>query len=180
MTNSEIKVWDILVRIFHWGLVSSFALAWITAENWEDMHIWAGFAAAALIGFRLFWGLVGPKYARFTQFVRGPKATKKYARAIVRGQEPRYIGHNPLGGLMVLALLAGLSLTAWTGWLITLPAYKKSGWVEGFHEIMAGFMLTMVVIHIVGVVYASLRHKENLARAMVTGKKQSAGPDDVA
>lgn len=180
MANSDIKVWDILVRVFHWGLVSSFALAWITAENWEDMHIWAGYAAAALIGFRLFWGLVGPNYARFTQFVRGPQATKEYARAMLHGREPRYIGHNPLGGLMVLALLAGLSLTAWTGWLMTLPAFKRSEWVEEVHEVMAGFMLMMVVIHIAGVLYASLRHNENLARAMVSGKKHAAGPDDVA
>jgi cytochrome b len=180
MNNSDIKVWDPRVRLFHWGLVLSFALAWITAENWEDMHVWAGYAAASLIGFRLFWGLVGPKYARFTQFVRGSVATKQYARAMLHGKEPRYIGHNPLGGLMVLALLAGLSGTAWSGWMMTLAAYKRSEWLEEIHEVMAGFMLALVVIHIAGVAYASIRHNENLARAMVSGKKHSAGQDDVA
>jgi len=85
MTNSDIKVWDPMVRVFHWGLVLSFAFAWITAESWEDMHLWAGYAAAVLIGFRLFWGLIGPRYARFTQFVRSPATAKNYAHAMLRG-----------------------------------------------------------------------------------------------
>lgn len=179
MSDSNIKVWDPMVRLFHWGLVLSFALAWLTAEEWEDMHQWAGYAAAALIGFRLFWGLVGTRYARFTQFIRGPEQTKQYAQAMLHGKEPRYIGHNPLGALMVLALITGLAGTAWSGWMMTLAAYKRSEWLEEAHEVLAGFMLALVLVHIAGVIYASLRHNENLVRAMVSGKKKSAGPNDV-
>lgn len=179
MTERQIKVWDPMVRLFHWGLVLSFALAWLTAEEWDDLHEWAGLAAAALIGFRLFWGLVGPKYARFTQFVRGPKAVSKYTATLLAGKEPRYIGHNPLGGLMVLALIAGLAGTAFSGWMMTLPQYKNADWLEEGHEAMAGFMLAMVLVHIAGVFYASLHHKENLARAMVTGRKRAPESDDI-
>ncbi len=180
MTNSDIKVWDPMVRVFHWGLVLSFAFAWITAESWKDMHLWAGYAAAALIGFRLFWGSIGSRYARFTQFVRSPATAKNYAYAMLRGQETRYIGYNPLGGLMVLALLAGFSGTAWSGWMMTLAGYKNSNWLEEAHEFLAGFMLAMVTVHVAGVIFASVRHNENLVRAMFTGRKHSAGPDDVS
>ena len=100
-----VKVWDPVVRLFHWSLVASFAVAWLTADEWDDLHEWAGYAAAALIGFRLIWGVVGPRYARFSQFMRSPGAVAAYLRATFVGREPRYLGHNPAGSLMILGLI---------------------------------------------------------------------------
>lgn len=180
MKTPSIRVWDPLVRLFHWSLAVSFAVAWLTAEDWEDVHYAAGYAAAALIGFRLVWGLVGPRYARFAQFVRNPGDTARYVGAFLRGREPRYLGHNPAGGLMILALLSTLSVTALTGWMYTQDAFWGTEWVEELHEGAATFTLGLVALHIAGVIVASLRHRENLVRAMVTGRKRARQATDVA
>ncbi|MDX5362068.1 MAG: cytochrome b/b6 domain-containing protein, partial [Alphaproteobacteria bacterium] len=129
MAGATVRVWDPLVRIFHWSLAASFAVAWITADEWDSLHEWAGYAAAALIAFRLAWGLAGPKYARFSQFVRAPSEVLGYLKATLRGDEPRYLGHNPAGGLMIAGLLAGLAGTALTGWMTTLDTFWGVEWV---------------------------------------------------
>jgi cytochrome b len=180
MVTPSIRVWDPLVRLFHWGLAVSFAIAWLTAEAWEDLHYWAGYAAAALIAFRLAWGLLGPRYARFRQFIRSPGVSTRYLTAILRGREPRYVGHNPAGGLMILALLGVLSVTAFTGWMYTTEAYWGAEWVEELHEGAASLMLILVLLHVAGVVVAGLRHRENLVRAMITGRKRAPEPGDIA
>lgn len=177
--EQTIKVWDPLVRLFHWSLVVSFAIAWLTADEWDDLHNWAGYAAGALIGFRLIWGLIGPRHARFAQFVRSPRVIINYARATIRGDEPRYIGHNPLGGLMIIGLIVAMAGTVITGWMYTLNAFWGVEWVEELHEVLANAMLVMVAIHIAGVFFAGLRHKENLVLAMINGRKRKAETSDI-
>lgn len=179
MTTATAKVWDPLVRVFHWGLVASFAVAWLSAGEMQSLHEWAGYAAAALIGFRLLYGLFGPHYARFSQFLRGPKPTLGYARDVVRGRERRYLGHNPLGGLMVIALLATMAAIALTGFMMTTDAYWGVAWVEETHETLANLMLVLVGLHVIGVVFASFAHHENLVLAMITGRKRAAETGDV-
>jgi cytochrome b len=174
-----VKVWDAGVRLFHWCLVTSFAVAWLTADSWDDLHEWAGYAAAALVVYRVLWGLAGPRYARFAQFVRAPGAVLDYFEASLRGREPRYVGHNPLGALMILALIAVMLASAVTGWMYTLDAFWGTDWVEEAHESLANLMLLMVAVHVAGVVLASLRHRENLVRAMVTGRKRAPESSDV-
>ncbi len=200
-----IRVWDPLVRLVHWGLVLAFAVAWLTGDESETWHIWAGYAAAGLIALRLVWGMVGPRYARFSQFVRGPRAVMRYLRDMVRGSEARYVGHNPAGAVMVLAILATLSATAFTGWLmveparlaylpslpqIVAPALADDGEgrlggriggdaLEEAHEVLANLMLLLIVLHIAGVIVASRRHHENLPRAMITGRKRAPEPGDI-
>ncbi|MDA1101606.1 MAG: cytochrome b/b6 domain-containing protein [Proteobacteria bacterium] len=178
--EQTIKVWDPFVRLFHWSLVVSFAIAWLTADEWDDLHEWAGYAAAGLIGLRLLWGLIGPKYARFSQFVRSRNAIMDYIRASILGGEPRYIGHNPAGGLMIVGLILAMAGTAFTGWMSTLNAFWGVEWAEETHEALASFMLILVVIHVAGVVFASLRHKENLLRAMINGRKRVPEASDIA
>jgi len=175
-----IKVWDPLVRLFHWSLVLSFAIAWVSSEGFDGLHIWSGYAAGALIAFRLFWGLIGPRYARFTQFVKGPGTTIGYIKTMVAGQEKRYVGHNPAGGAMVIALIILLGLSVWTGWLTTLPQYKNAVLVSDAHGFATSVLMLLVVVHVAGVIWASIRHKENLAKAMVNGRKSPAEPGDVA
>lgn len=177
--NQTVTVWDPIVRLFHWSLVLSFAVAWLSAESWKDLHEWAGYAAALLISIRLVWGFVGSRYARFRQFVRKPASVISFGKAMLRHDEPRYIGHNPAGGYMILGLIATMSVTALTGWMYTLDAFWGEEWVENIHEATATLMLVMVIAHVAGVLYTSRQHKENLVKAMVTGKKRMAEPGDI-
>ena len=142
------RVWDPVVRIFHWSLVLSFAVAWLTRHQFEIVHQWAGYVAAALIVARLLWGLIGTPFARFSQFVRDPKTVLRYLQDIVKGREARYIGHNPAGGAMVLALMAAMVATAFTGWMMTTETYFGVKWVGDLHETAAHGMLLLVLIHV--------------------------------
>ena len=175
-----IRVWDPFVRAFHWALVASFAVAWATSENWESVHDAAGYVAGGLVLLRILWGFAGPRYARFQQFVRSPRTVIDYLRAVGSGSERRYIGHNPAGGAMIVVLLAAMAATAVTGWLITTDAFWGSTIMQHGHSALAHGVLALVVLHLGGVALASLRHRENLARAMVVGAKRPAGPEDVA
>ncbi|OSQ27666.1 cytochrome b/b6 domain-containing protein [Thalassospira sp. MCCC 1A03138] len=176
----QVKVWDPLVRIFHWGLAASFAIAWITADEWDALHHWAGYAAGGLIAFRLIWGLIGSRYARFSQFIRRPSVVMAYLKDIITGRENRYIGHNPAGAAMIVALIIGMIGCALTGWMYTTDAFWGVDWVEETHEFLANALLALVLVHIGGVLLASLRHHENLVRAMITGRKRVAGSDDIS
>ena len=173
-------VWDPFVRLFHWSLVLSFAVAWFSSHSSEAIHHWAGYAAAALILMRLFWGMVGTRYARFTQFVRSPTTVVRYLADMVTGREARYVGHNPAGGAMVVALLIAMITTALSGWMMMTDAYFGVEWVEAAHSVAAHGLLALVLLHIGGVVLASLRHRENLVGAMVTGRKRKAGTGEIA
>ena len=176
------KVWDVLVRLLHWSLIAAVAAAWLSTLGWGfvRLHEPAGYIALGIVVARIVWGFVGSRYARFTQFVRGPRATLRYW-AQVRGQrEPRYIGHNPLGGWMVLALLACVTALGITGWLYTTDTFWGEAWLDNLHQALAWLLLGLAAAHVAGVVFTSLRHRENLVHAMVVGSKRAAGPDDVA
>ncbi|MBZ9798495.1 cytochrome b/b6 domain-containing protein [Mesorhizobium sp. ES1-4] len=175
-----VRVWDRVVRSFHWALVLSFITAWFTSHSSEVLHHWAGYAAAALVAMRLLWGVLGTHYARFSQFVRHPATVLRYLAAILSGREARYIGHNPAGGAMVIVLMVAMGSTALTGWLMTTDAYFGVSWVEAAHSLAAHGLLLLVLLHIGGVALASLRHRENLVRAMITGRKRKAAPADIA
>ena len=179
MQQRTVIVWDPLVRVFHWSLVLSFVVAWLSADDWMDLHHWAGYAASALILFRVAWGLAGSHYARFKQFVKRPTVTLSYLSTMAKRREQRYIGHNPAGALMIVCLIVLVSMTSLTGWMYTLDAFWGVAWVEETHEIFANLMLAMVIAHVLGVIYASVRHHENLVRSMLSGKKRAAEGDDV-
>lgn len=179
-SEGTVKVWDPLTRVFHWALVLTFTVAWFSTEISGTIHEWAGYTAGGLIAFRLVWGLVGPKYTRFSQFVRSPGIVADYLAAMVRGEERRYVGHNPAGGAMVVALLLVTLGTAVTGWMTTLDAFWGVPWVGLTHSLLANLMMAMVTVHVLGVILASLRHKENLVSAMIDGKKRPPEATDVA
>ncbi len=202
----KLRVWDPLVRVFHWSLVAAFAVAWFTAEELSTVHEIAGYVVAGLVAFRLVWGLIGSRYARFAQFLKGPAATAAYLTDMVRGKERRYLGHNPAGAAMIVVLLLTLSGTALSGWLMAeperlallpeMPQIVTAAWadeeagadvgdgggeaIKEVHEVLANLMLLLVALHVGGVVLASFRHHENLARAMVTGEKRAPEPGDIA
>ncbi len=167
-----VKVWDVAVRVFHWSLVAAFATAFITGDEAERIHVLAGYTVLGLIALRLVWGVVGTKHARLTSFVVGPRRVAAYLRDLVRGRAPRHLGHNPAGAAMIVALLTMLLATGGTGWL----AYQGGPLahaLEEVHELFANVTLALVIAHVLGVVVSSLLHRENLARAMFTGRKRA-------
>ncbi len=180
MSDETVSVWDPAVRLFHWGLVASFVVAWLTSEDGEALHQRAGYAAGALIAARVLWGLSGSSYARFAQFLRSPSVIAGFLSAMAVGREPRYLGHNPAGGVMIVVLLLTVGGVAVTGWMYTLDAFWGVEWVEDTHKLLANLLLAMVVAHIAGVLLACFRHRENLVYAMIVGRKRAPAPMDVA
>lgn len=184
-SNDWIRVWDPLVRVGHWLLVAAFVTAYVVEDDLLTVHVWAGYLLAGILVFRLLWGVAGPRHARFSDFVRGPRAVVAYLRATLAGKGRRYLGHNPAGGAMVIALLVCLALTAVSGlglYAAEEGAGPLAGWlVEGrfeeeweeAHEIFANLSLALVVLHIAGVAFSSIAHRENLVRAMITGRKRA-------
>jgi cytochrome b len=181
--SAEVRVWDPLARIAHWTLAISVLAAWLTSEIESDIarraHEWLGYAALAVVALRLAWGAIGPRYARFGQFVLSPARTLAYARAVITLAEPRYIGHNPLGGWMVVALLSMAGAAGLSGWLSVTDRFWGAKWLQELHEGLANTFLLLVAVHVAGVVFTSLRHGENLVRAMITGRKRAPRPGDV-
>ncbi len=187
MGEQEVKVWDPLVRVFHWVLVTGFFIAYLTEDDLMDLHVFAGYTVAGLLVVRLIWGFIGTPHARFTDFVRRPGVVITYLKDIVAGRAKRYIGHNPAGGAMIIALLVSLVMISITG-VALYGADEHAGpmaglfigspeWVEDaleeVHDFFANFTLLLVIVHVAGVVYEGIVHKENLVRAMVTGRKRA-------
>ena len=204
MMNNEVRVWDLLIRIFHWSLVIGFSIAYLTGEEESNLHIYSGYTVLGLIIFRILWGFIGTRYARFSDFVYSPKAVSRYVKSLV-GQKPKhYLGHNPAGGWMVIAMLVTLFVVSFSGLklyaveeglgplagslpAVTLvsPAYadddggeeeegkgeKEEEFWEEIHEASANFMLFLIFLHIAGVVVSGRLHRENLIKAMITGRK---------
>jgi len=171
----KILIWDWPVRIGHWVLVVLFTLAWLTgdSEEWRLVHATLGGALLGLIFFRLLWGVIGSRHARFSSFVRGRQAVLDYVGGLMAGpfgsKVEDYAGHNAAAGWAILAMLGLGVLTGIFGWI----AYQGEEW-EMFgevHEFLANAMLGIVVIHILGVLVSSLVHGENLIAAMFTGYK---------
>jgi cytochrome b len=157
-------------------LVACIAAAWFTNGALHDA---VGYTALAVLAVRVTWGVIGPRYARFRQFVAAPAVTLAYARAVAARREQRYLGHNPLGGWMIVALLATVALTAGSGWLSSTDRFWGVAWLQETHALLADALLVLAGLHLAGVLYTSLRHRENLVRAMLTGRKRAPRPGDV-
>ena len=174
------KGWDLLVRLMHWSLAVGIAGAWITSGTWARFHEPIGYAVLAIAMLRLVWGFVGGRYARFTQFVQSPAHAARYTWLLLRRGEPRYVGHNPLGGWMVLALLACAIAAATTGWLFTTDRFWGDDTVQSLHFALACALLGLVALHMCGVIFTSFRHHENLVRSMINGDKRAPDEHDVS
>lgn len=196
-----IRVWDPFVRIFHWSLVLAFLIAYVTEDELMALHVWAGYAAGGLVSLRIVWGFLGPKHARFSDFVCAPLRALRYLADLVAFRARRHIGHSPAGGVMVLLLMAGILATVWSGlefyaaeegkgplagesYVIAGAALADDddgerggrdgdGFWEEVHEALANLTFLAVLFHIGGVVLASFAHGENLVRAMITGWKRA-------
>lgn len=213
---ATVKVWDIFVRVAHWTVAAAFFVAYFTEDDLLTLHVWAGYTIGVFVVLRIAWGFIGPRHARFSDFLYSPFTVWGYLIELITFRAKRYIGHSPAGGAMTFALLAGLAATVWTGLelyaaeenagpLAALSSeaspvtqqapqllmrvseseeYERDGgfrseksaagefWGDS-HEVLANVMLALVVLHIGGVVLASVVHRENLARAMLTGRKRA-------
>ena len=206
--SASTLVWDPMVRFGHWALVAAFAVAYFSAEEEaggpDPLHVWGGYVVGAIVVLRVAWGFVGPRHARFTDFVCSPIVALVYFRDLLNGRARRYIGHSPAGGAMVIALLVCLAATVATGLMAygeegrgplgvlmatdgnangneaghRALAEKQGGETEStigeLHGLMANITVALVVAHIFGVAVASFVHKENLVLAMITGRKRRA------
>ena len=171
MEKSKVLVWDVPTRVCHWLLALSFAGAFLTAESerYRDVHVMLGYTVLGLIAFRLLWGLIGTRYARFWSFAFGPSSVLRYVKSLFTRTPQHHVGHNPAGSwaiyaLLLLSLLAGASGYA---------NYNDIGghWMEHAHEAIANTLLAVVFVHITGALVSSLLHRENLPRSMITGYK---------
>jgi cytochrome b len=173
--GAEVRVWDMFVRLFHWGAVALFAAAFLSPdEKW--LHEPLGYLLLVLVMARIIWGFIGTAHARFTGFVASPAAVLRYLRLLREGRAPRHLGHNPAGGAMIVLLLAMLVLVAGSGWMTETDRWFGVPWVDHLHHISAKVLLLLVGVHVAGVVVSSALHGENLVRAMITGRKPAAAP----
>ncbi|MBK1717252.1 cytochrome b/b6 domain-containing protein [Thiocystis violacea] len=183
---TPVYVWDPLVRLFHWSLAAGFFTAFLVEDNLLDVHVWAGYLVLALIAVRLVWGVVGTPYARFDDFVRGPRQVGAYLKSMLTGHAPRYLGHNPAGGIMVVVVLLAVTTTGVSG-LMLYGAQEFAGPLAGsmstvsnatahdleaVHAFLANLTFVLVIAHLAGVLFSSLAHHENLVGAMLTGFKR--------
>jgi cytochrome b len=203
---TEIQVWDPFVRVAHWTIAIGFLTAYLTEDDLLTVHVWAGYIVGALVLLRVVWGFVGPRHARFADFMCGPRTAFAYLWDLLRFSARRYVGHSPAGGAMAVALLLFLAGTVASGLMLyaedrgagplaqfyaqgssttsATPGAAKGDKDDGkehrkpksafedIHEVLANVTLVLVIIHILGVVLASFVHHENLARAMITGRKR--------
>lgn len=171
-TEAVVAVWDPLVRIFHWSLVVGFIAAYASGDEWDLFHEFVGYVILTLLAIRILWGFIGSRHARFSNFLYRPHTVLKFLRSSIRFEAPRYLGHNPAGGAMVIALLMAVIGICVTGIFLTTETYGHVKWLEELHEMLANGTIVLIVLHICGVVLASIEHKENLVTAMFTGKKR--------
>ena len=174
--SQRMLVWDVPTRVFHWLLAASFVGAFLTAESerYRDIHVLLGYTLLGLIAFRLVWGFVGSRYAQFRSFLFKPREIAAYATSMFKGKPAHYVGHNPAGSLSVFLLLAlGIAVTI-SGYVIFQDIGGDA--LAELHEMAAYFMLTVVGLHLAGVLVSSLLHRENLVRSMITGS-QPARPN---
>jgi cytochrome b len=186
MERNEVRVWDPFVRIFHWSLVLSFTLAYLSGEELEALHNNAGYAVLGLVLLRVAWGFVGSQHARFRDFIYPRTVIKGFLQDTFRQRARRYLGHNPAGGAMIIVMLLSLVITTLTGiayygmedsagplaMLAGSPEWSKE-MLEELHEFFANLMVLLVVIHIIGVIVEGRLHHENLVRSMLNGRKRA-------
>jgi cytochrome b len=194
MKDVEVQVWDVFVRVCHWLLATTVIVDWF-ADRPLWLHVWLGYIAGAVVVLRVVWGFIGPENARFASFVHGPRIVFDYLIGLARFSSPRYLGHSPAGGAMIVALLLMVTATIGTG-MANLAVDQGEGplarilskveqparvpgqrrpplLIREVHETLGNITLVLIILHVLGVALASLVHRENLVLAMVTGRKRA-------
>ncbi|MDP4823524.1 MAG: cytochrome b/b6 domain-containing protein [Aestuariivirgaceae bacterium] len=170
MTN--MKVWDIFVRVFHWSLVICFSLNALILDDESRWHPWVGYAVMGLLATRILWGFLGTKYARFNSFPPDFSQAVGQLREMASPKAKIHVGHTPLGALMIYNLIATLITICASGYLMTTDMFWGVEWPETVHETAVAWAEICIVLHIAAVLLESVRTRINLPRAMVTGYKR--------
>ncbi|MCP8686701.1 cytochrome b/b6 domain-containing protein [Marinobacterium sedimentorum] len=165
-------IWDPVIRVFHWSLALAFVLDYAVLEEGETAHEWAGYYCLAIMLVRVIWGFVGPRNARFADFMPTKAGVRHHLGLLRQGQVEVHDGHNPAGGLMVLALMAGVTLTGLSGWMLELDLFWGEDWAKGIHELFANLTMTLVLVHVTAVVFFSWYGPDNLIYNMLTGRRR--------
>lgn len=168
-----VRVWDPVVRLFHWTVVVAVCLNLFVLKPGRLYHRYAGYVVIGAVLVRLVWGFVGTRHARFSDFFPTPARLASYLKALLRGEEPRFLGHNPAAAVMMLALMVLLFAAGVTGWMSTLDAFWGEEWLEELHEGFANAIMVLALVHAAAAIVESLRHRENLVWSMVTGRKRA-------
>lgn len=174
-TAGTVRVRTLEIRLIHWTLAAAVATAWF-GEAGERLHEWAGYLVLGLVAVRVLLGFVGARHARFADFVRGPRAVLATLAALARGRPYPHLGHNPAGGAMILALLAGLALSAGSGALMVTDRFWGDPWIEALHETSSNLVVLLVPIDVAGALLSSLLERQNLVLAMITGDERWPPP----
>ena len=185
MAEEKRLVWDLPLRLFHWILVLSLIGSWVTAElgfDWMQIHMYLGYGTIGLIVFRLIWGFIGPRHARFASFIAGPSGIWRYARGLAAGTMIQTVGHNPLGGISVIVMLVLVGFQAatglfasddivWSGPYNSAVSGATADRLTSLHHLNFNFILAAVALHIMAIAFYFLFKKQNLVPAMLHGKK---------
>lgn len=175
----RVKVWDPLVRLVHWTVAGGVIANLTFLEHARTPHMYVGYVVVAAVAIRLAWGVLGRGHARFASFIPGPRASARYARALLARRDARYLGHNPAGAAMAVLLVLLILVLGATGYMMGTDRFWGVAWVEQVHRTAANVILVASLIHVAGAVVESVRHRENLVRSMITGYKRAATGTDI-
>ncbi|SDP06763.1 Cytochrome b [Ralstonia sp. 25mfcol4.1] len=169
--RDTIRVWDVAVRLTHWSLAAIVCYDLID-DSGDRLHRVLGYVAAGLVLFRIVWGFVGTEHARFGAWLPRPAGVLAYGRALMRGRAPRFISHTPLGAVTMLAMWALILALAVTGWMSRLDPFWGEDWPIDIHRWLSNTLLGLIALHVAAAIAMSLKGRENLIAAMLTGRKR--------
>jgi cytochrome b len=167
-----IPVWDRFIRLFHWTLVSCVVIDYTVLDDGDDLHQWLGYLAAALVVIRVVWGFIGTPHARFSDFFPTPTRIRQHVKGMLSGSTERHDGHNPLGALMILALMIQVLAVCLTGWMQSLDAFWGEEWLQELHEHAANLLIALASLHALAAIVMGRLERTHLIRAMFTGVKE--------
>lgn len=171
--SQTVKVWDLFIRFFHWSLALALSLNYFIFDDGEDIHQWIGYGVIALISSRIIWGFMGSYYARFSTFLPSLKSLVPYLKSLFSGKCKRYLSHNPAGTVMVVLLMSWIVVIVATGLMMEeLDIFWGVEWVEDVHYYAGKYIWWAVAAHVLGVIFSSIKERENLVYSMITGFKK--------
>jgi cytochrome b len=172
-SGAPVQVWDLPLRLMHWATALCVLVAWFTPNTYDTLHRSAGYGVLVLVPFRLVWGFIGTRHSRFRNPLRVCRALPRYLLDMARGRSRRYLGLNPAGSAISMAMLILLAISAVSGWMQVTLRFFGVAWVQDTHSYASDAVMLLALLHVLGVALMSIRQRENLVRAMITGWKRS-------